>query len=184
MPVGNAPSGSQMGSKPVRLIKSSGLALMAHRTTNARRSGLFLRPENEHVLLGRGTGDRANTRGRWIASSPRPSGTVRPVLGASGPPRTDPLGVGHTLAAWHLLAGDHETTVTTTAGWAGGWLARHKRLNRPSRGAARILSVAFPLAGHRSTARSPPLGRGGRSGPDKKTMGAAHLKGLPTWSFA
>ncbi len=59
-----------MGSKPVRLIKSSGLARMAHRTTNARRSGLSLRPENEHVILGRGTSDRANTRRRWMASSP------------------------------------------------------------------------------------------------------------------
>jgi hypothetical protein len=81
----------------VRLIKSSGLARMAHKTTNARRSGLFLRPENEHVILGRGTSDRANTRGR-MASSPRPSGTVRPVLGASGPPCIDPLAVGHTPA--------------------------------------------------------------------------------------
>jgi len=60
-----------MGSKPVRLIKSSGLARMAHRTTNARRSGLFLRPRNEHVILGRGTSDRANTRRRWMASSPQ-----------------------------------------------------------------------------------------------------------------
>ena len=139
---------------------------MAHRTTNARRSGLFLRPENEHVILGRGTSDRANTRRRWMASSPRPSGTVRPVPGASGPPRTDPLGVGHTLAAWHLLAGDLKTTVTTTAGWDGGWLARHKRLNRPSRGPCTKCGVSAGRAP--VNARSPPLGRGGRRRPDEK----------------
>ena len=158
-PVGNAPFGSQMGSKPVRLIKSSGLARMAHRTTNARRSGLFLRPENEHVILGRGTSDRANTRRRWMASSPRPSGTVRPVPGASGPPRTDPLGVGHTIAAWHLLAGDLKTAVTTTAGWAGGWLARHKRLNRPSRGPCTKCGVSAGRAPVNRLLTAPRAGR-------------------------
>jgi hypothetical protein len=180
--------GSQMGSKPVRPIKSSGLARMAQRTTNARRGGLFLRPENEHVILGRGTSDRANTRGRWMASSPRPSGIVRPAPGASGPPRIDPLGVGHTLAAWHLLAGDLKTTVTTTAGWAGGWLARHKRLNRPNAAVPTNCSGFRPgPAGvnlHRHTSptlqRDPPLpadrvrhpGEGG-PGRDARTRGSS-----------
>ena len=165
---------------------------MAHRTTNARRRGLFLRPENEHVILRRGTSDRANTRRRWMASSPRPSGTVRPVLGASGPPRIDPLGVGHTLAAWHLLAGDLKTTVTTTAGWEGGWLARHKRLNRPSRGPCTKCGVSAGRAP--VNARSPPLGRGGRRRPDEKTAAmpcappmhivtSAYLRPVPRKSY-
>lgn len=65
----------------MRLIKSSGLARMAHRTTNARRSGLFLGPENEPVILGRGTSDRANTRGRRMAS---PAAAERHSMASSG----------------------------------------------------------------------------------------------------
>ena len=134
-PVGNAPFGSQMGSKPVRLIKSSGLARMAHRTTNARAQRAFSSAQRTSTSSWGGAlaTERIRAGGGWPVPA-RLSGTVRPVLGASGLPRIDPLGVGHTLAAWHLLAGDLKTTVTTTAGWAGGWLARHKRLNRPSRG--------------------------------------------------
>jgi hypothetical protein len=180
--------GSQMGSKPVRLIKSSGLARMAQRTTNARRGGLFLRPENEHVILGRGTSDRANTRavdGQFAAAerhSTASSGRLRPAT--HRPAWRRPYARGMAPSGWRPE--DHSHNDSRVGRRMAG---PPQALNRPNAAVPTNCSGFRPgPAGvnlHRHTSptlqRDPPLpadrvrhpGEGGGPGRDARTRGSS-----------